>query len=388
MSDPIYLDYNATTPLLPEVLEAMCHCYETPLLNPASHHEFGRRARYVLGNSRERIAELLGASVSADTDRVIFTGSGTEANNLAIFGLIGGRDAPPGQIILSSIEHPSISAAGDYLACKGWQVDRLGVDSDGVVRFDQLQTLLTPATRLVAVMLGNNETGVLQPVAKIAVICQEKNVPLHTDAAQVIGKLPVNFRELGVSSMSLAAHKCHGPLGIGALLVRHGTPLVNDQYGGPQQAQLRPGTESVPLSVGLSRALEAWHAERETRAMHLAELRDRFEALITASWPATVILGQNAPRLPHTSNIALVGMDRQALLLALDQAGVACSTGSACASGSSEPSPVHLAMGCPEQIWRSALRFSLGVPTTRPDVEEAAHRVIATVTRLSANNRG
>ena len=388
MIDPIYLDYNATTPLLPEVLEAMCRCYETPLLNPASQHEFGRRARRVLEDSRERIGELLGASVSADTDRVIFTGSGTEANNLAIFGLIGGRDAPPGQLIISSIEHPSISAAGDYLTRKGWQVDRLGVDSSGVVRLDQFQALLTPETRLVAVMLGNNETGVLQPVAKMAAMCQEKNVPLHTDAAQVIGKLPVSFRELGVTSMSLAAHKCYGPLGIGALLLRHGTSLVNDQYGGSQQAQLRPGTESVPLTVGLSCALETWHTQKETRAALLAELRDRFETLITAAWPATVILGQNAPRLPHTSNIALVGMDRQALLLALDQAGVACSTGSACASGSSEPSPVHLAMGCPEQIWRSALRFSLGVPTTRPDVEEAAHRVIATVTRLSANNRG
>ncbi len=388
MIDPIYLDYNATTPLLPEVLEAMCRCYETPLLNPASQHEFGRRARRVLEDSRERIGELLGASVSADTDRVIFTGSGTEANNLAIFGLIGGRDAPPGQLIISSIEHPSISAAGDYLTRKGWQVDRLGVDSSGVVRLDQFQALLTPETRLVAVMLGNNETGVLQPVAKMAAMCQEKNVPLHTDAAQVIGKLPVSFRELGVTSMSLAAHKCYGPLGIGALLLRHGTSLVNDQYGGSQQAQLRPGTESVPLTVGLSCALETWHTQKETRAALLAELRDRFETLITAAWPATVILGQNAPRLPHTSNIALVGLDRQALLLALDQAGVACSTGSACTSGSSEPSPVHQAMGCDEQVCRSALRFSLGVPTTRTDVDDAAHRVIATAKRLWGNNQG
>lgn len=388
MTDPIYLDYNATTPLLPEVLEAMCRCYETPLLNPASQHEFGRRARRVLEDSRERIGELLGASVSADTDRVVFTGSGTEANNLAIFGLIGGRDAPPGQLIISSIEHPSISAAGDYLTRKGWQVDRLGVDSSGVVRLDQFQALLTPETRLVAVMLGNNETGVLQPVAKMAAMCQEKNVPLHTDAAQVIGKLPVSFRELGVTSMSLAAHKCYGPLGIGALLLRHGTSLVNDQYGGSQQAQLRPGTESVPLTVGLSCALETWHTQKETRAALLAELRDRFETLITAAWPATVILGQNAPRLPHTSNIALVGLDRQALLLALDQAGVACSTGSACTSGSSEPSPVHQAMGCDEQVCRSALRFSLGVPTTRTDVDDAAHRVIATAKRLWGNNQG
>ena len=385
MGDSIYLDYNATTPLLPEVLEAMRLCYEAPLLNPASHHEFGRRARYELGNSRERIAELLGASVGGDADRVIFTGSGTEANNLAVFGLIGGRDAPPGQIILSSIEHPSISASGDYLARKGWQVDRLGVDSDGVVRLDHLRAVLTPETRLVAVMLGNNETGALQPVAKIAAICREKNVLLHTDAAQVVGKLPVSFRELNANSMSLAAHKCHGPVGIGALVVRHGTPLVNDQHGGSQQAQLRPGTESVPLSAGLSRALEMWDAQRETRPTHLAELRDRFETLITASWPTAVILGQKAPRLPHTSNIALVGVDRQALLLALDQAGVACSTGSACASGSSEPSPVHQAMGCSEKVCQSALRFSLGVPTTRSDVEEAARRVIATATRLLAN---
>jgi len=380
----IYLDHNATTPVLPEVVDAMRACYAEPLLNPASQHEPGRRARRVLEDARERIGELVGASMAGrDADLVIFTSGGTESNNLAVRGLLAagehrfsGAGASTGQLILSSLEHPSISALADDLAARGWAVDRLSVDPRGVTRSDELPLLLRPDTRLVALILGQNETGVLQPVRAVAATCAQRGVPLHTDASQVVGKLPVDFLALGVATLSFAAHKFHGPPGIGALVVRHGVELAPHLLGGFQQGGLRPGTESVALVSGMLRALELWHAERDARQARLTSLRDQFEREICAGYPAAVVVGRDAPRLPHTSNVALVGLERQALFLALDQAGVACSTGSACASGSSEPSPALVAMGCAEAVFTSALRFSFGATTTAPDVSEAARRIL------------
>jgi cysteine desulfurase len=236
--------------------------------------------------------------------------------------------------------------------------------------------MIRPQTRLVAMILGQNETGVLQPVAEAAAICARFGVPLHTDVAQVVGKLPVDFRSLGAATMTVAAHKFHGPLGVGALVVRHGARVRPQLFGGFQQGGLRPGTESVALAVGMCRALELWHAEREDRARRLTTLRDRLERMITAGWPDAVVIGREAERLPHVSHIALVGLDRQSLFMALDQAGIACSTGSACASGSSELSPVLVSMGCEKAVIHSALRFSLGATTTPAEVDEAAHRIL------------
>jgi cysteine desulfurase len=395
---PIYLDHNATTPVLPEVVEAMRACYAEPFLNPASQHEFGRRARRLLEDARYTIAHILGAQVDIHArDRLIFTSGGTEANNLAMLGLgrvgtahhirqeneesVGGAQPTP-RFIISAIEHPSIAMLADELERRGYAVDRLGVDLNGVVRVDELAALIRPETRLVAVMLANNETGVVQPIAELAEICNKRQVPLHTDAVQAVGKFPVNFRELQVASMSVAAHKFHGPIGIGALLVRHGVELAPQIFGGFQQAGERPGTESVALAVGMSRALEAWHGESSIRDARLRNLRDRFEQSIRAGWPAAVVIGAQAERLPHTSQIAFVGLDRQALFMALDQAGVACSPGSACASGSSEPSPVLLAMGCDAAVVRSALRFSFGGFTTAAEVEAAVHRILACCNNL------
>jgi cysteine desulfurase len=386
MEPAIYLDHNATTPLLPEVAEAMQACYAAPLLNPASQHSFGRQARQTLEDARERIAVLLGANTSGrEADSVIFTSGGTEANNLAVRGLLHsasgeGLLSGPGDnahLILSAVEHPSIYRLAEHLAGRGWQVDQLGVDARGVIRVGRLPELLRPTTRLVCAILGQNETGVLEPVPELAAICRERGVPLHTDAAQVAGKLPVDFRALGAATMTVAAHKFHGPLGIGALVVRHGVQLAPQLFGGFQQAGLRPGTESVALVVGMLRALELWHAERDDRAARLARLRDEFEQTICQGWPAALVLGAAAPRLPHTANIAFVELDRQALFMSLDQAGVACSTGSACASGSSEPSPALLAMGCDEAVAGSALRFSLGATTTRAEVLLATRRILA-----------
>ncbi len=394
MNDLIYLDHNATTPVLPEVVEAMRACHAEPYLNPASQHEFGRRARRKLEDARDRIAELLGAKTTgADADRVIFTSGGTEANNLAILGTLPSAAdhmlaSSRKHLIISALEHPSIYVLADELARRGTHVDRLGVNRDGVIQVADLSALLRPDTRLVAAMLGQNETGVLQPVAEMAAICSAHGVPLHTDAAQVVGKLPVDFRALGAATMTVAAHKFHGPLGIGALVVRHGIELRPQLFGGFQQGAARPGTESVALAVGMCRALELWHADRDTRAARLRQMRDRFEQQLLAGWPAAVVIGNRAERLPHTSNIAFVGLDRQQLFIALDQSGVACSTGSACASGSSELSPALVAMGLEPAVIDSSLRFSLGATTTAAQVDEAARRILRCCNDLRRQKHG
>ena len=415
MPAPIYLDHNATAPILPEVADAVRDAALRYPGNPASQHEFGRQARRVLEQARQRIGELLGARTSGmDADQVIFTSGGTESNNIALNGLLqppalpGGRSLPqssvqprlssqprpslvgasgglnpqtPGdahsdspitapRLIISAIEHPSIARAAVPL---GPQI--LPVDSAGIIRLDQLESLLTPTTQLASIMLASNETGVIQPIAAAAEICRRRGVLLHTDATQAVGKLPVDFQGLGVDALTTAAHKFHGPLGVGVLLVRHGVALTPAFQGGFQQASLRPGTESVALAVGMQRALELWHAEADARRQRMTDLRDRLETALLAGYPDAVVIGQQSSRLPHTSNVAFVGLNRQALVMALDLAGVACSSGSACASGSSEPSPTLLAMALPEGVISSSVRFSLGATTTAAEIDEAARRI-------------
>jgi cysteine desulfurase len=394
MPAAIYLDHNATTPVLSEVIEAMRACWLEPFLHPASQHSFGRAARRKLEDARDRIAELLGASTTGPTpDRVIFTSGGTESNNLAIRGLLeqprraGASPPPPPRALLSSIEHPSITALGEHLSRIGYKTDRLGVDVNSVLQVNDLPGLLTSDTCVVAAMLANNETGVIQPVAELAAICNQRGIPLHTDASQAAGKLPLNFRELGVATMTIAAHKLGGPVGIGALVIRHDVELQPQLFGGHQQGDLRPGTESVALAVGLCTALELWQANRSEWAARMCRLRDHFESLVCgnagdgkSASPITTcqtkVIGSAAPRLPNTSNISFEGLDRQTVFMALDQAGIACSTGSACASGSSEPSPVHIAMGFKPAVVSGSLRFSFGIGTTRQELELAARRII------------
>jgi cysteine desulfurase len=383
--DPIYLDFNSTTPLLPQVAAALAQADAAGYANPASQHAEGRRARRVLEDAREEIARLLGANLTdRAADRLVFTSGGTEANNLALLGLIGSASRGPGRIILSSIEHPSITATADFLSQRGWQVDRIAVNSDGVIQLDHLDELLAHssplgAPRIVSAMLANNETGVLQPIAEIVRRCSTHPpaVPVHTDAVQAIAKIPVHFRELGVAAMTVTPHKFGGPRGIGALLVRHGSNVEPILHGATQQLGLRPGTESVALVLGFLAALQAWQQECLERPRRLAALRDQFEAAIKSAYPQCVINGAAAPRLPHTSNIAFVGHDRQALFMSLDMAGVCCSTGSACASGSSEPSPTLLAMGLPKPIVDSSLRFSFGSTTTAAEIDESIRRISA-----------
>lgn len=393
---PIYLDHNATSRVAPQVVEAMADAMRTLHANPASQHEPGRQVRRVVEDARERIVQLLGGETTGRTpDRLVFTSGGTEANNLALFGLTAtagsAQPAATGavspQVVISAIEHPSVVEAAAELTRRGFQTHTLSVTPNGVVDPAELKSLLSPQTRLVSVMLGNNETGALQPIAPLAEVCSARGIPLHTDAVQAVGKIDVQFRQLGAAALSFTAHKFHGPLGIGGLLLRGDLllgekPLQAQLFGGFQQAGLRPGTESAPLVVGLRTALELWHAERAQRESRLQTLRDRLQRQILAGYPDAVVVAGDSPRLPHTLNIALVGLDRQALVMALDMAGVACSTGSACASGSSEPSPVLLAMGCDEGVVSSSLRLSVGVETTPAEVDEAARRILLVCKQL------
>jgi cysteine desulfurase len=365
----IYLDHNATTPLADPVAQAMAACQRAGYANPASQHAAGRRARALLEQCRESVASILGARIDGpQPDRLLFTSGGTEANNLAVFGLAASGSGP---IVVSAIEHASVLEPAARLGWLGRPVLKIPVSQQGQIRLDELPDILAQQPVLVAVMLGNNETGVLQPLAEVVGRASAAGVPVHCDAVQAVGKVPVDFRTLGVGSLSLAAHKFHGPTGIGALLLRHDTPLAPLLFGGHQQQGLRPGTESLALVVGLTKALELFAAEHQARAERMQALRERLEAGLLAECPELLIHGRQVPRLPHTSAIAFPGVNRQALLMALDLAGVACSTGSACSSGSSEPSPVLLAMGLEKRLVDASLRFSLGAETTADEVDRA-----------------
>ena len=385
----IYLDHNSTTPTRPEVVEAMSRCYAAGYANPASQHQPGQRARRVLEDARQRVGKILGADLNClKPDRLIFTSGGTEANNLAILGIAqaGGNEA--GRLIVSSIEHACVLEAAEHLLELGWRLDTLSVDRQGVVQTDALPSLLAPTTdvssseasgetaRLVSVMLANHETGVLQPIEQLAALCRSAGVPLHTDAVAAAGKVPIDFRSLGVTALSIAAHKFQGPLGVGALIVRHDATLAPMLFGGHQQEGLRPGTESVALAVGMQTALELWHKERDEHCRKLTALRDRFESKLKAGRPGVIVHSEAAARLPNTSNIAFPGLEGQILLLALDMAGIACSVGSACASGSTELSPTLRAMGLPNDIVASSLRFSVGATTTESQIDEAVTRIL------------
>jgi cysteine desulfurase len=422
--DIIYLDHNATTPMRPEASEAMARCAAAGYANPASQHRPGQRARRVLEDAREKIAAILGADLAAPRrDRLIFTSGGTEANNLAVLGIAraclkdqqvnnchisegdspifverksgqspahsfvdpktpGG--APPGKIVASAGEHPSVLEPVEFLLEHGWQVDMLGLTSAGVVRVEQLTPLLDRKNvQLVSVQLANHETGVLQPVAELAEMCQAAGVPLHTDAIQAVGKMSVNFKELGVAAMSIAAHKFRGPLGIGALLLRDGIAIEPLLFGGHQQAGLRPGTESIALAVGMATALELFEKEHSELTRRLASLRNRFERGIRESLHSAIINGATAGRLPQTSNVTFPGIEGEVLRMALDLAGVACSVGSACSSGSTELSPTLRAMGLSGALASSSLRFSLGATTTDAEIDEAVRRIVHVCGELS-----
>jgi cysteine desulfurase len=341
--DYIYLDNNATTPLLPAVRDAMLPFAEGPPGNPASAHLAGRHARRALEDAREKVAALL----DAYPDEVIFTSGATESNNLGIFGLAGD---PPGHILASPIEHSSVAEPLRQLARAGFALEWLPVDATGHVHIEEISSHLRDDSRLVAVMLANHETGAVQPIRRLVdSILERSEIAFHCDAVQAAGKIAVRFHSLGVTSLSVSAHKLHGPAGVGALLVRRGARLRPRTFGGHQQAGRRPGTESVVLAVGLASALEAAERERDERLARVRQLRERFLSYLRAE-AAPIVLNGPEHGVPHTVNVSFPGLQADALLMAFDLAGVACATGSACSSGSLLPSPVLQAMGVPEDV--------------------------------------
>tara|TARA_B100000676_G_scaffold76137_2_gene75691 strand:+ start:1486 stop:2631 length:1146 start_codon:yes stop_codon:yes gene_type:complete len=375
--ESIYLDNNATTVIHPEAAKAMLECHQSGLVNPESQHQRGREARRILETHREQLGQLLGLHLAdIHADHLFFTSGGTEANNLALQGY---RLAAEGKnrLVVSGVEHPSIAATADWLATQGVEVRVVATNSNGQIDCGHLAALVDDKTFLVAVMLANNETGVIQPIAEVVDVCEQLQVPVHVDAVQALGKIDLHFRDLAISSMSISAHKVHGPRGVGALITKHGNTPLPIFHGGFQQSAVRPGTESVAMAAGFTKAVELYLESSEDHRSRLQHLRDRLESEITRRIDHALVVGEQAPRLPHTSNIAFRGGDRQALLMALDVTGVCCSTGSACASGSSEPSPTLVAMNLPQDVIEGALRFSLGIFNSEAEIEEAIERICA-----------
>ena len=326
---------------------------------------------------------MLGAQCDGmQTDQLIFTSGGTESNNLAVLGLASrGDTADQGgntnskRVLISSVEHPSVFGAAEQLVRQGYKVEKIPVDGNCVCDLNALEEMLRQPAQLVSIMLANNETGVIEPVKAAADICRSRGVLIHTDAVQAVAKIPVDFQKLGVDAMSLTAHKFGGPRGIGGLLVRSGVTPQPILFGGFQQSAIRPGTEDVSMVAGMHRALTMYFDAPDQRYAHLAELRDQLQNGLMERFDDLVVNGGSADRVPHTLNISFRGIDRQSFLLAADMAGLAISTGSACASGSSEPSPVLLAMQLQKEVIEGSIRISLGVSTTQEEVTQSVNRI-------------
>jgi cysteine desulfurase len=381
-SERIYLDANATTSLDADVFEAMRPYFLTPG-NAESRHSFGRAVRRGLEEAKDTVARIL----QAEPSEVIFTSGGTEANNLAIFGLAG-AEISPGHAVYSPIEHPAIAEPVCRLESAGFTVDRVSVNSQGLVDAAVMASRITEETRFATLMLANNETGAIQPVAELVQLINSRGVRVHTDAVQAVGRIPVRFHDLGVATLAASAHKFHGPVGCGLLLVRNGVRLGSRLFGGGQQQGRRPGTVAVALAVGLATALQKFHDTCTARIGKWVRLRDRLEAGLQAELGIDRVI-RNGPardefRLPQTLNVGFPGIDGDALLMRLDLAGVAASLGSACSSGSSRPSPTLMAMRVPDERLRSSVRFSFGEPTSQAEIDEAVGRITHVIQSLQS----
>jgi cysteine desulfurase len=373
---PIYLDHNATTPLLPEVVEAMLPYMREHFGNPSSSHVYGRRAREAVERARGEVAALIGCA----PDELFFTSGGTEASNLA---LVGVAEAVPARrhLITSIIEHPATASVCEWLERHGRRVSRAGVDAAGRVRVDEMAAALSADTALVTVMHAHNETGVLQPIADIARLAREKGAFVHTDAAQSAGKVRIDVDALGVDLLSIAGHKLYGPKGVGALYVRRGTPLVPLLLGAGHERGLRPGTENVPAIVGLGVACAAARRDLDALAARLSTQRDALLARLCQSVPGLDLNGHPDERLPNTLNVRFPRVAGSALLAATPE--IAASTGSACHDGHVQAPAAIVAMGIPATEAQGSVRLTLGRGTTDADIERAARALAAAWARLS-----
>ncbi len=382
-SDVIYLDSNATTPCDPRVVEAMLPFMTEIFANATSrNHRPGRQAATALERARGTVDQLLGGHAASE---VVFTAGASEANNLALFGVTAAADACRRRIVSQRTEHASVLAPLGALERQGWEVTLVGVDSRGRVDLEALESAIDDDTAIVSVMLANNETGTIQPVAEVASIARSRGALVHCDAAQAVGKIAVDAVALDVDLLTLSAHKFYGPKGVGALWIRRRRPPVVLRplvHGGGQEGGLRSGTPNLPGVVGMARALKLAVADLDREAARAAHLRDRLERLLLDAIEDVRGNGDPLRRLPNTSNLSLVGVEVNALLASLPD--VAINTGSACASAHPEPSPVLRAMGVSDELAGSSVRLSVGRFTTEAEVDRAADRIIEEVARLRA----
>jgi cysteine desulfurase len=372
MTQPIYLDHNATTPPAPEAVAAVVQYLEAGWGNPSSAHVYGTTAKRAVGEAREQVATMLGAQA----DELVFTSGGTEANNHALRGVA--RLSNRKKLVVSSIEHPAITNVAAYLArFHGVDVVTLPVDANGVVRLDAATAAIDEQTLLVSVMHANNETGVIQPVRALADLAHAKGALMHSDAAQSVGKIPVNVDALGVDLLSVAGHKFYAPKAVGALYIRRGTQVHPFVLGAPHESGRRPGTENVPYLAGMAAAAALVVQRLPEDTIRLSGLRDRFEAGLLAAFPAAIVNGRGAARLPNTAHLSFVGRSGAEILARTP--AIAASTGAACKAGSTEPSGILAAMGAGSDRAAGAVRFSLGRGTTERDLDAALEALAKTL---------
>jgi cysteine desulfurase len=387
----VYLDNSATTPIDPRVLDEMLPFLKEDFGNPSSIHYFGQRARAAVDKARHQLADL----INAGPNEIVFTSGGTESNNLAIRGLAETQRDIRAHVITTSIEHPSVKNVFEELEKQGLAVTWLPAYDNGVVQLDDVKSAVREDTVLISVMMANNEIGTLQPVQEIGRFVRElrnsgRKIWFHTDAVQAVGKINIDVEEIGCDLLSLSGHKIYAPKGIGALYVRRGTRLHPQNLGGRQERRLRGGTESVPLIVSLGKASELASAELESDSLRLGKLRDRLENSIAERVEDIEFNGDRVHRLPNISNISFRRIEGEGLLINLDMAGIAVSTGSACSSGSLEPSPVIRAIGRDDELARGAVRFSLGRKNNDEDIDyllEQLPRAVDTLRRLAPRSR-
>ena len=374
----IYLDNNATTRLDDDAFNAMIPFFKEEYGNAFSLHLFGRETGKAVAESRKKIADLLGVL----PEEIIFTGSGTEGDNLAIRGVARAYKNRGKHIIVSSIEHPGVRNTCKDLEKEGFEVTVLNVDKNGVVDLEQLKSAIKDETILISVMHANNETGVIQPIEEIGKIAKEHKILFHVDAVQSMGKLPIDPKGMGIDLLVFTAHKFYGPKGVGVLYVRNGVRLGKVITGGGQERKLRPGTTNTPLIVGMAKALEKAYAEREEENKRVGELRDYFEEQLLARIPEIVINGKNVPRLPGTSSVTFKYVEGESILLSLSMKGIAVSSGSACSSDELQASHVLLAMGIPAEFAHGTIRFSLGKYNTKEEIDYTIEAVVEIIGKL------
>lgn len=379
-NDLIYLDHAATTPVHPEVLQAMLPYFTEKFGNPSSVYSLAAGSKQALDAARKTVAEIL----NADPREIIFTSGGSESDNDALRGIAFAKEAKGKHIITSQIEHHAVLHTCQGLEKQGFEVTYLPVDRHGVIDLDALAKAIRPDTTLITVMMANNEIGTIEPIAQIAEIIKNTEITLHTDAVQAVGSLDVDVKRLGIHSLSVSAHKFYGPKGVGVLYLKRGTPYTVQQTGGGQEFRKRAGTENVPGIVGLAKALELAIAQREDRNAHSIRLRDRLLTEIPARVPKTIVTGHPTERLPNNASFVFEYIEGESILLHLDMFGIAASSGSACTSASLEPSHVLKACGVPLEIAHGSLRLTLGTSNTEKHIERVIEVLPGIIERLRA----